>query len=192
MTVTFVVILNTDIMTSQGRRAVYNNKTPYMQNMQYTNQHNHQYFLPFNKFSIFQASFQSNSNIIVKSVPSLVTKNKFTVKLFREEKRLYSHVVHLQQGVDVRIDILHSGCCSIIRDIYLARASLTIILTGDQATASCDGNIRNHPPVWTSTEETTRSDPQPLPLSRFTMKWSIRKLCFAFLFLFSDAVCRSR
>ena len=144
---TCVVILNTDIMTSQGRRALYDNKTPYnMQNMQYTNQHNHQYFLLFNKFSIFQASFRSNSNIIVKSVPS-ITENKFDVKLFREEKRLYSHVVHLQQGVDVRIDILHSGCCSIIRDIYLARASLTIILTGDQAMSTSDGNIRNHPPV---------------------------------------------
>ena len=94
MTVTFVVILNTDIMTSQGRRAVYNNKTPYMQNLQFTNQHNHQYFLPFNKFSIFQASFHSDSNIIVKSVPSLVTKNKFTVN-YSGKKRGYIRMLFI-------------------------------------------------------------------------------------------------
>ena len=66
LTVTFVVILTTDIMTSLVRedrpRHQFIITKLHTCNIQYTNQ---QYFLPFNKFSIVQASFHSYSNIII-------------------------------------------------------------------------------------------------------------------------------
>ena len=116
-------MLNTDIMTSRGRRAVYDNKTSYTQ---YAISINQQYFLSINKFSIFEASllFCLKRNMIILSMKSLTSLTETSlIWNYRQEQRLNSYGSSVT-NVRWWCENWYSGCSSIIADIYLVRPHL--------------------------------------------------------------------